>query len=225
MLRPRLDAVLRSVPKNSVVADIGTDHAFLPIALVKSKIAKKVIACDVNKSPLESARANIAASGAENIELRISDGLENVAFGEADVITVCGLGGDVIKNILSRCDWVKNKKITLLLQANSSADELRRWLFDNGFDVFREVGVFDNRRSYSVISARYAGENIPYTAAEVFIGKLALDKSDAAKKYITLQYNRLAACVKCIADIPRKSSEFAEYSAALAQIETILDNY
>lgn len=225
MLKPRLDAVFRSVPINSVVADIGTDHAFLPIALVKGKIAKKVIACDVNQRPLEVARANIQSANAENIELRLSDGLQKIKSCEVDVITVCGLGGDVIKGIISKYEWVKNKNITLLLQANSSADELRRWLFKNGFEIVRETGVFDNGKSYSVITARYCDKEIPHTLAEVYIGKLALDKSDASKKYITLQYNRIISCLSAISDIPSKAQQVAELIETAEEIKAVLDNF
>lgn len=97
----RLNTVLRSVPAGSVVADIGTDHAFLPIALVESKKAKKVIATDVAQKPLNNARENIEKAGVGNIELRLCDGLSGVFPDEVDCVTIAGMGGNVIRDILS----------------------------------------------------------------------------------------------------------------------------
>lgn len=225
VLKPRLETVLRSVPADSVVADIGTDHAFLPIALSKRGIAKKVIACDINEGPLLVARTNVTASGLNNIELRLGDGLDKISAREVNVITVCGLGGDVIRDILKKAPWIRDEKITLVLQANSSADELRRWLYDNKFDIVREVGVIEKGRKYSVITAMFCNRAVSYTIGNVFIGKLAEDKTEASRQYIRLQYDRLTVCLDSIKDIPKKRLEYNEYSEAVAEIGEVLKNF
>ena len=134
-LKPRLQTVYQSVPINSVVADIGTDHAFLPIALIKGGRAKKVIACDISRGPLSVAQKNVEASGVENIELRLSDGLEQIKEGEVDVVTIAGMGGDIIGRIIQKAAWLKAHKTLLILQAMSSTDSLRVVLNNEGYDI------------------------------------------------------------------------------------------
>ena len=142
-LKPRLRMVYESVPINSVVADIGTDHAFLPIALINGGKATKVIACDINEGPLSVAAKNVQNAGVNNIELRLSDGLEKVTPGEVDVVTVAGMGGDLISGIISKAKWLKEYKTTLILQPMSSADSLREGLYKEGYRIISEKAVED----------------------------------------------------------------------------------
>ena len=98
------------------VADIGTDHAYLPIYLIKTGKASRVLACDIKEKPLQNAAKNIQKTNTENIELRLSDGLAGVGADEADTIVIAGMGGEVIAGILNRCEWIKSPGYKLLLQ-------------------------------------------------------------------------------------------------------------
>lgn len=222
-LKPRLRMVYTSVPINSVVADIGTDHAFLPIALIKGGRAKRVIACDINKGPLSVAQKNITLAGVNNIELRLSDGLEGIKKGEVDVVTIAGMGGDLISGIISKAKWLKECKTKLILQPMSSPDSLREALSKNGFSVLSEKAVFDSGRVYSVIVAEYTELKVELSYAKKYIGELENDDSDAATKYIELQLARISECAKNVENVERKRDLYLEMREAEKQIKEILE--
>lgn len=221
-LSKRLQMVFRSVPKASRVADIGTDHAFLPIALIKSGVAKKVIACDIAEGPLNVAAKNVKKSGMEGIELRLSDGLSAVSEDEVDVVTVAGMGGDLISRILAAAPWVKNPEKRLVLQAMTSADSLRDYLYCEGFRILSELAVTDSGRVYSVITAEYDGVFRQPSNAERLIGGLASDPSPDATKYISIQLKRISKCAESLRSVERKAEEYKSAIEARDQLFEIL---
>lgn len=221
-LKPRLRMVYASVPCNSVVADIGTDHAFLPIALINGGRAKKVIACDINKGPLSVAAKNVESAGVGNIELRLSDGLEKVMEGEIDVVTIAGMGGDLISEIITKTEWLKKCKTKLILQPMSSSDSLREGLNNNGFAILSEKAVIDSGRVYSVIVAQYSGQVAALNPAKKYIGELDKDLSDAATKYIKQQFERISECIKNIETVERRRALYLEMCEAEKGIKEIL---
>lgn len=223
-LKPRLEMVYRSVPKNSVVADIGTDHAFLPIALIERGRAKKVIACDINEGPLNVATKNVQKAGVDNIELRLSDGLDKISNQEVDVVTIAGMGGDVISRIIESAGWLKENKTLLILQPMSSAEDLRVFLSKEGFKILTEKAVFDNRRIYSVITAQYCGAPVEISLAQKYIGELEKDKSETATKYIIWQKKIINSIEKSLKNVERKQELYNEITQAKGELETILNN-
>jgi tRNA (adenine22-N1)-methyltransferase len=146
ILSERLSRIASYVPGELVVADIGTDHALLPIYLVLQEIASHVIACDISSGPLESARANIYLYKlTEKIEIRQGDGLEPLNRGEADVIIISGMGGAKIRDILETSPDVLDGVVRIILQPQRGAGIVRRWLFDHDqqrpdIGVFKEMG-------------------------------------------------------------------------------------
>ena len=222
-LKPRLRTILRSVPKGTRVADIGTDHAFLPIALIKEGVARSVLACDISEGPLSVAKENIEKTKTQNIETRLCDGLEGISSNEADVITIAGMGGDVIKGILKKCAWIKDEEKLLILQPMSSADVLREYLYLEGFSLEKEEAVEDSGRVYSVITARYSGASYKPSLAEIFIGKLVKDRSVAADRYIELQYLRVKNCAESLKEVERKRDEYLLNSLAAQEIKAIIE--
>ena len=145
-LKNRLYTVATLVPKGSRVADIGTDHGHLPIYLIREGICPFCLACDIKEKPLENARENIAKTGTSNIETRLGAGLVPVSPDEVDCITIAGMGGEVISAILEESPWVRNEKYTLILQPMTSADALRRYLCEKGFNIESETAVEENRK-------------------------------------------------------------------------------
>ncbi|MGN1126645.1 MAG: class I SAM-dependent methyltransferase, partial [Ruminococcus sp.] len=116
ILPKRLSLIASMVDEGAVVADIGTDHAHLPIFLVQSKICPSALACDIKESPLETGRQNIEFCHLEDkIKTRLSDGLSSIKSNEADTFTIAGMGGDMIIHILSSCPYIFDKKYTLIL--------------------------------------------------------------------------------------------------------------
>jgi hypothetical protein len=136
ILSERLSRIASYVPGELVVADIGTDHALLPIYLVLQEIASHVIACDISSGPLESARANIYLYKlTEKIEIRQGDGLEPLNRGEADVIIISGMGGAKIRDILETSPDVLDGVVRIILQPQRGAGIVRRWLFDHDWEI------------------------------------------------------------------------------------------
>ncbi|MDF2548178.1 MAG: SAM-dependent methyltransferase [Anaerosolibacter sp.] len=154
-LTPRLLTIANLVPQNAVIADIGTDHGYIPVYLIKHNIAKKVIAADVNDGPLQSAKKNIALHHMENvIETRLGNGLEVLHAGEADAVIIAGMGGLLIRDILDAHPEITSSIGTFVLQPMVAQDDLRRWLLANGFMITNERLVKEDHRIYEVMVIR-----------------------------------------------------------------------
>ena len=132
----RLRTIMNFVPIGSRVADIGTDHGYLAIELIKSKIAISVIASDKNAGPLEAARKNIKAAEVEgDIDLRLGDGLQSINTGEVNVICIAGMGGALICEILTASPEVTAQVDKIILQPMNAVDKVRQWVKLNGWNI------------------------------------------------------------------------------------------
>ena len=179
ILPKRLSLIASMVDRGAVVADIGTDHAHLPIFLVQSKVCPSALACDIKESPLESGRQNIELCHLEDkIQTRLSDGLSNIKSNEADTFTIAGMGGDMIIHILSSCPYIFDDKYTLILQPMTKYPTLMGWLFDNGFEILRQECIHEGKHCYTVIKACFSGEKIPHEPEDEFLGKLDLSEEE-----------------------------------------------
>lgn len=139
-------------------ADIGTDHAYIPIYLVQSGICEKVIATDIRQGPLRKAERNVEKYKlSEKIELRLGDGIKPVRGGECDVFIIAGLGGVLISEILDASLETVKKAKSLVLQPLYTEGVLREYLMRNGFRIETEVLVRDEGRIYVVIKTTYDG--------------------------------------------------------------------
>ena len=131
-LSPRLAALAALVPAGARLADVGTDHAYLPVWLLLRGKIRGAIASDVNPGPLDRGRETARAYGVEDkIDIRRCDGLAGLTAGEADTIVIAGMGGDLIARILAQAPWTR--EVALLLQPMSSQEDLRQWLAENGY--------------------------------------------------------------------------------------------
>ena len=166
----RLGAAASFVRQGAVFADIGTDHAHLPIFLLKSGRILRAVAADVNRGPLDRARDNAASEGvSEKIDFRLADGLSGMeALGLTD-IAICGMGGELIAEIVGRSEAAK--KCILALQPMNHQQHLRKFLWENGFEIINEDFCVESSKPYCIIIARYTGINSDYTYSELFIGK------------------------------------------------------
>ena len=216
-LSDRLYTIQTLIPKGVRVADIGTDHGHLPISLIRSGLAERVIACDIREKPLDNARQNIEKTRTVGVELRLGDGLSPVKPNEVDYIVVAGMGGEVISGILDSAKWTKDKKYTLLLQPMTSADALRRWLSKNSFRIAEEKAVLDGGKLYTVIKAVYSGEAEPQSEAFYRIGRL--DRTDpTAALYIEKQLNIIKKCLVNLKS-SEKTTELERFKAILKEME------
>ena len=149
----RLSVLSEMVRKCEVAADIGTDHAHLPIELVLSGKCERVIACDIKEGPLAVAKKNISQYALnDRIELRLGFGLEVLAPGECSLITVAGMGGLMICDILERSEAVAETASQLILQPNTCEYDLRKYLYENGYVIEDEKGVRDGDHCYLAVS-------------------------------------------------------------------------
>ena len=164
------------VENDSVVADIGTDHAYIPIYLVEQGVCKKAIAMDVNPGPLERAREHILVSGlSEQIVTRLSDGLAKLSENEADTYVIAGMGGPLMVSILARRMDLLQKGKTLVLQPQSEIGEVREFLIHNHYKIIQEEMFYDMEKTYVAMKAIKSKESITYTKTQYIFGKLLLE--------------------------------------------------
>ena len=183
MLLPRLDHRLATVPPfvrpGAVVADVGTDHAYLPIVLVGSGCATRAVASDIHRGPIDRAAQHVAEYGlSDRIDTVLTDGLEGIRpYAPTDII-IFGMGGELIARILSDAPWVKDTGIRLILQPMTHAECVRTYLAEQGFALVDEVLSRESGKIYQTIVAEYTGE--PYVIDEVTaeLGRFANQKKD-----------------------------------------------
>lgn len=151
MITPRLDTITKYI-YTKTVADIGTDHAYIPIHIVKNNISEHVIATDLRKGPLLIAENNIKKNGlSDKIELRLGSGLAPVENIEAETFIIAGMGGELITNILKDDKEKAQNAKYLVLQPMNSQDVLRKWLAENGFSVIKEDLAVEEYKVYNII--------------------------------------------------------------------------
>lgn len=175
-LSKRLSAVAALVERGSAVADIGTDHGYIPVYLFQNGIIKRAVAADINSKPLSSCRALVKQEGLGGaIEARISDGLDSLRPDEYDTVIIAGMGGEMIADILSRAESLEDKHI--ILNPMTHPEIARKFLYDNGYEIFTDIIVADGRYHYSVFDARYTGKISIKTKTDYFLGNIT-DFSD-----------------------------------------------
>lgn len=190
-LDSRLMAIANLVRKDKIFADIGTDHAYLPVYLVEKGIINKAIAADLRIGPLENAKLAVESYNySDKIELRLSDGLDNIKENEVEEIAIAGMGGLLISSFIERTTWLKNSDIHLILQPMTHVEELRKALFDNGFIIDNEVVAEDDDKLYIIVSAYYYGDATAYSELDLILGRLPLNQDDLSKKYLTKIYEK-----------------------------------
>ena len=145
-LSDRLSIIANEIERGETVADIGTDHGFLPIYLWENGISPKVIMADISKGSLEKARTNCLESHPDMVfDLRLGDGIKVLENGEVDAVCIAGMGGILMTEILG-ADIVKTKSLKkFILQPRNNVGVLRHWLLDNGFDIVNEQLVREGK--------------------------------------------------------------------------------
>lgn len=159
-LGPRLSLCAERVRPGKKLCDIGTDHAYLPIWLLKAEQIPTALACDVNEGPLHTAEQNAVRYHVEDrLSLRLSDGLRSVLPEEAEDIVIAGMGGELILRMVCETPWLQNDQKQLILQPMSGAIELRRGLSELGFTIEQETAIKDSGRVYTVMVVRFGANS------------------------------------------------------------------
>jgi len=166
-LSERLERIANLINQNETMADIGTDHGFLPVSLWERGLCSKVILSDINKGPLEKARKNIEMSNPGlDFDLRLGNGLETLEEGEVDTIVIAGMGGVLMTEILGH-HLNKSKSFKkIILQPRNGQEKLRFWLNQSGFQIVREELVREGGKICEIILAQpldYSKEGVSLT--------------------------------------------------------------
>ena len=182
-LGPRLALCAGLVRPGRKLIDVGTDHAYLPIWLLRRGLVKSALATDINPGPLEAARRSGEKYGAgEALSLRLCDGLAGVAPEEGEDIVIAGMGGELILRIVGETPWLRDGEKRLVLQPMSSVPELRLGLRALGFAVLEEHAAVDGGKVYSAFAAQYVGEPPETGPLYPYLGKL-VPGEDGVREY------------------------------------------
>lgn len=170
-LSARLASVAALVPRGAVLADIGTDHGFLPIHLLRQGYIQRAIAADLRRGPLEKAVENGKRYGVtENLDFRLSDGLAEIKPHEVDTVVIAGMGGETIAGILAAAPWTREGGCRLILQPMTAHYDLRDFLNGSGYAILGEHLNEEGRHIYVTMEVT-AGEEPPYTPGEKWAGR------------------------------------------------------
>lgn len=179
-LDARLSAAAALVRPGSRLADIGTDHARLPVRLVADGVCPCAIASDIRKGPAEAARRTIREAGlTDKIQVRLGDGLSPLRPDETEDIVIAGMGGETIIAILEAASWTKDARLRFILQPMTRAALLHRWLLAGGFAIETERAVADGPHFYPVVRVVFTGEQQMVSELEAITGGLSPQGADS----------------------------------------------
>lgn len=196
-LDARLSLCARLVRRGAKIADIGTDHAYLPVWLCKTGVCPQALACDIRPEPLANGERTIAKYNAgKYVHTRLSDGLQNISAKEADDIIIAGMGGEMICKILSGCQWAKDEKKHFILQPMSKWEKLIPYLCKEGFEICSQHCCCSGQKMYTVLSARYTGASLPCGDIYPFLGELHPDTETSHRRFIEREIRRLQSKAK-----------------------------
>lgn len=219
----RLDARLMSAApfvRGGVLADIGTDHAYLPIRLLQDGLISSAVASDINKGPLEHAEKTVREYGMdERVSLVLTDGLCGIEKYNPRDIIIFGMGGELIASIIDAAPWVRNPDIRLILQPMTRRAELREYLLRKGHNIIDEVMSGADGRIYQTVCTEYDGifRRGEYSTAELMLGRYNIARGGELLR----QY---AGMLAEIYEVRKKGKETAgaDTSEELAVIDAVL---
>ena len=231
-LSKRLEAVAELVTPGMRLADVGTDHGYIPIYLTEAGVIPSAIAMDINKGPLERAKEHIREHGLEGkIQTRLSDGLKNLQMNEADCMIAAGMGGGLVIRILSEERDTAGSLKELILQPQSEIDSVRKYLTEEGYRIVAEDMVYEDGKYYPMMKAvpcmAGAGE-IPYSEEELEFGRVLLQQAHPVlgqflEREMEIQ-NRILSALESQESV-RAKKRMEEISYRIEWIRGILNTY
>lgn len=201
-LSVRLEKTASLVEPCRCVADIGTDHAYIPIYLVKKGICERAIASDINKGPIRKAERNIGLHGlSDKIECRIGPGLNTLKSGDADVAIIAGMGGNLIRDIIEeRLDLFREFSY-VILQPVQNPEVLREYIYRKGYEIIGEELCIDENKYYEIIKIRFGEKK--YEVDDIFFEiseKLFREKHPMIKDFIFHKHEKYSKIMGKIQD-------------------------
>ncbi len=172
-LSQRLERVAAHIPHGARLADIGSDHAYLPVALLRRGVIEAAVAGEVAATPFQAAKRTVCDNGLEQrIRVRLADGLSAIEPDDRiTAVSLCGMGGETIRDILKAGKAHLSGHERLVLQPNGGEQPLRVWLMHNGYRIVSEELLHENRFYYEIIVAERS-EPVVYSAEELYFGPL-----------------------------------------------------
>ncbi len=222
-LSNRLLTCAQLVRPESRAVDVGADHGHLAIYLLAEDICAHVIASDLREGPLSAAKRNAAEAGiSQNMDFCLSDGLQNVPMEGVDTVICAGMGGDTIRSILDGAKAHWNPGIQWVLQPQADVPELRRYLYDHGFQILREVMARDGGFVYTIMEVRCGG-GTPITLGESYLPQGQVDRSSPLyRAYMDRVRNGLQKTVAGIAQGKNPDFQRLKYfERALKELEEL----
>ncbi len=210
-LDERLLACASLVGKNARLADIGTDHAYLPVWLLLNNKTSYAIASDINPSPLEMGRATAEKYKVQSIDFRLGNGLDSIT--KEDNITdivIAGMGGEIISEIIINSPLTKDESLNIILQPMTKSEELIKNLYKMGFEIVKQNCAVSNNKCYTIMKVRYRGKSVDVQEEFCYLGKLDL-KDEKSIRFINQHIKHLEnkskgdSNYKRLADILKKS--------------------
>ena len=221
-LSKRLETVGRFVPEAARLADIGSDHAYLPVALMLKGKIDFAIAGEVVKGPFESAKRQVMKNGlSERIEVRLANGLDAIEkHDQISAITIAGMGGSLIRDILE--SGRQNQRLSgeerLILQPNIGEKTLRTWLKENNYQIIAEEIIEENKKIYEIIVAEKKEQPIDYSEKELMFGPFLLEEKNAA---FSAKWQRELKQREVILEQLKNASEQNRYETIQQEVEWI----
>lgn len=186
----RLSAIAEMVTEGNRLVDVGCDHGYLPVYLILEKKIPQAIAADVGKGPLSRAREHIHRYGLDDyIETRLSDGLKKIGREEGDTLVIAGMGGPLMEKILSEGEETRKGFRELILQPQSDIPHVRKFLFENGYQIVNEEMVLEEGKFYPIMKAVPGNPDREWTEEELEFGRFLLEKCHRVlKQYLEREY-------------------------------------
>ena len=194
----RLSSAAKFVRWGARFADIGTDHAYLPVFLLLGGRIERAVCSDVNRGPLDNARATAREAGVyDKIDFLLTDGAAELSELGITDMAICGMGGELIAKIIEGAPFVKKAGVRLILQPMTRQEHLRAYLYNSGFSVTFEDYAADSGKFYSIIVAEYTGaEPLFPVTPEIRYGGICHGALAAQRGYLSakLSAKKRASC-------------------------------
>lgn len=219
----RLQLVVSKIPMGFKVIDIGTDHAYIPIYLIKNGISPSVIATEIRQGPYKKAQENIIRAGLQDsIELRLGPGFKPVKFGEGDIALVAGMGAMTIIDIIDGSRKIADSLNRLILQPMTNHAKLRKYLFTTGYQIFDEDVAREGNKFYEIIIAKRATVG-SFDEKDIIVGPVL--RSKRTQKVIEY-FNYRIRSLQDLIDILKTSDTEASRKALLKyqkRLQTLME--
>ena len=227
-LTPRLRAAAELVESGSFVADVGTDHAYLPIALCLEGRIRGGVASDINQGPIDRARENIKKYGLEgSLDAVRTDGLDGIERYSPDCIMILGMGGELIARILNDAPWTRKRGLRLCLQPMTHPEKLREFLLSEKYSIIDEKIVIEENRIYQIILAEYNDMSQEYSEEQLLLGKINIERRSAellklAEHYVSVIEKRADGKRSAGADVAEDEMLIKKIKEAVYDSKTAL---